>query len=141
MLRTGHLHQRLSAFALTLGLLILSGCVDRTISITSTPSGALVYLNDEEVGRTPLVTPFTFYGVYDVRLEKDGYEPMWTSERAAPPWWEYPGPDLLAEMVPNGEAHLNWHFYLVPKEEVDPDILVDHARQLRAKLNRPSDDE
>ena len=62
MLRTGHLHQRLSAFALTLGLLILSGCVDRTISITSTPSGALVYLNDEEVGRTPLVTPFTFYG-------------------------------------------------------------------------------
>lgn len=115
------------------------GCVERTIKITSTPSGALVYLNDEEIGRTPLVTPFTFYGIYDVRLEKDGFEPMWTSERAAPPWWEYPGPDLLAEAIPDAESNLNWHFFLIPaepSEDVDPDMLIDRAKQLRAKLQR-----
>ncbi len=50
----------------------LTGCVERTITVTSDPSGALVYLNDTEIGRTPVTVPFTFYGTYDVRLEHDG---------------------------------------------------------------------
>lgn len=124
---------------LVLLTVLATGCVERTINITSTPSGALVYLNDQEVGRTPLVTPFTYYGVYDVRLEKEGYQPMWTSERAAPPWWEYPGPDLVAEAIPDAESTLNWHFFLLPaepSEDVDADMLIDRAEQLRSKLRR-----
>ncbi|MCC5829414.1 MAG: PEGA domain-containing protein [Phycisphaeraceae bacterium] len=50
----------------------LGGCVRRTITITSEPSGALVHLNDQEVGRTPLTIGFTHYGVYDVRLTHEG---------------------------------------------------------------------
>lgn len=53
----------------------LAGCVERTISITSDPSGALVFLNDEEIGRTPCEASFLHYGTYDVRIVKDGYEP------------------------------------------------------------------
>ncbi len=58
----------------------LTGCVERTISISSEPSGALVHLNDEEVGRTPLTVPFTFYGTYSVRVT---HEPVWVSPAQA----------------------------------------------------------
>ncbi|MEM6393348.1 MAG: PEGA domain-containing protein [Planctomycetota bacterium] len=112
------------------------GCVERTIEITSEPSGALVYLNDEEVGRTPLEVPFTFYGVYDVRLEREGYEPKWTTGEAAAPWWDYPGPDLLAELVPGLASRVAWHYALeasVPVEQVDTDALLERAGALRRR--------
>ncbi len=47
--------------------MLAGGCVERTVTITSEPDNALVYLNDEEIGRTPVTVSFTFYGVYDVR--------------------------------------------------------------------------
>ncbi len=50
----------------------LTGCVERLITVRSQPPGALVHLNDEEIGRTPVTVPFKFYGVYDVRLEHEG---------------------------------------------------------------------
>ncbi len=127
--------RRTAPLLLTVLCLLSLGCVQRTISITSEPSGALVYLNDQEVGRTPVKVPFTFYGVYDVRMEADGYHPLWTKQKAEAPWWETPGIDLLAEAVPNGKAELQWHFTMdqqPPAEDVDVDQLLDHARQLRA---------
>lgn len=109
------------------------GCVERTITITSSPSGALVYLNDREVGRTPVTAAFTFYGVYDVRLEKDGYKPLWTSKRAKAPIWDTPGLDLLAEMKPGRtQASQSWHFELEQTGDVDDDLLLDRAAQMRA---------
>ena len=40
---------------LGLALAILQGCgVQRTLQIESDPPGALVYLNGDEVGRTPM---------------------------------------------------------------------------------------
>ncbi len=117
--------------------LLLAGCVQRTISITSQPAGALVYLNDDEVGRTPLRVPFTFYGTYDVRLEADGHRPLWVKQAATPPLWEYPGPDLFAEAVPGAKVELQWHFDLEPLppvEERDADALAGRAAELRQKL-------
>ena len=110
------------------------GCVQRTISITSEPAGALVYLNDEEVGRTPVDVPFTWYGTYDVRLERRGYEPLWTTGVAKQPWWENPGPDLLAEALPGAESRVTWHYELeaeTPAEDVDAAALVERARRLQ----------
>lgn len=118
--------------------MVNAGCVERLISITSEPSGALVHLNDEAVGRTPLTVPFTFYGVYDVRLEKDGFKPLWTEHKADAPWWELPGVDLLSQMVPGAKSHLKWHFELeaLPTADgvsmIDREALVDRARQMRA---------
>ena len=59
--------------ALGVGLLsLLCGCQQRTIRVTSEPSGAVAYLNDVEVGRTPVEVDFTWFGTYEVRLEKEG---------------------------------------------------------------------
>ncbi len=118
--------------------LLPAGCgVKRTITVTSEPSGALVHLNDQEVGRTPVTVPFLFYGTYDVRLEKEGYKPLWTSQRAKGPWWEAPGPDLAAEVI-GGASKLAWHFELeaLPREDdvvtADVDALLQRARELQA---------
>lgn len=125
---------RSAILILLLSICLSVGCVQRTLSITSDPPGALVWLNDQEVGRTPLEVPFTFYGVYDVRLEADGYEPLWTTGDAPMPWWEAPGPDLFAEMIPGAESRVAWHYELAeatPAEEVDVPAVLDRARQLR----------
>jgi len=113
------------------------GCVERTITVTSEPAGALVHQNDEPVGRTPVVVRFTFYGVYDVRLEKEGYEPLWTQQEAAAPWWENPGPDLVGELIPGNEVGLAWHYDLepaTPVDAVDPDALVERAEAMAREL-------
>ncbi|MBI1337723.1 MAG: PEGA domain-containing protein [Phycisphaera sp.] len=122
---------------------LISGCVERTITVTSEPSGALTYINDQEVGRTPVTVPFRFYGTYDVRLEKDGYTTLWTQAKARAPVWEYPGPDLLAEAVPGAKSNIAWHFDLQPRPATQEDLLIDHAQQLRATLpgSTPSNEE
>ena len=118
--------------------LLAPGCVERTIHITSDPAGALVHLNDEEVGRTPVSVPFLFYGTYDVRLEHEGYKPLWTTQKTNAPWWETPGPDLIAEAIPNAKAEQHWHFSLELTPLLDDQELVDRAWQLRATMAQPS---
>ncbi len=112
------------------------GCVERTLTITSDPPGALVHLNDEEIGRTPTTVPFTFYGVYDVRLEKEGYATLETGKETKAPLWEAPGPDLIAEMIPNNKVKLEWHFVLEKAGEISPEGLIDRAKQMRAKMRK-----
>ncbi|MDY6913689.1 MAG: PEGA domain-containing protein [Planctomycetota bacterium] len=78
----------------------LAGCVEREMTITSEPDGALVFVSDVEVGRTPLKMPFTWYGDYDIILRKDGYKTIKTHANITPPWYEIPPLDLLSAMAP-----------------------------------------
>ena len=98
--------------------LVCTGCVERTLTITSEPTGALITLGDNEVGRTPLETSIKYHGTYDVLVTLDGYEPLRTTATAQAPLYEYPGPDLVAEVLPftfhNEQA---WHFVLEPRLE------------------------
>ena len=124
--------------ALFFGLLAImtfsiAGCVQRKIKINSQPEGALVYLNDQEVGRTPLTINFTWYGVYDVRLTKEGYQPLWTTAKAEAPFWENPPFDLFAEAVPNAKVVIDWNFELEKTEakHLDVDLLLKNADQMK----------
>lgn len=116
----------------------MTGCVRRTISITSDPIGALVWVNDREVGRTPLDVEFLHYGTYDVRLVKDGYEPKLTTGEAQPPLWDNVGLDLVAEVLPlDFRSDIAWHYVLEPTEG-DTDALrramVERAREMRENV-------
>jgi hypothetical protein len=121
--------------------LVLPACTDRRLHITSDPPGALVWVNDVQLGRTPVEAEFTFYGVYDVRVELEGHEPLWTEQRARAPWYEYPPIDLIAAAMPwPVRTRIDWHFVLEPKpetEESEADIL-DRARGLREQLGPPA---
>ncbi len=133
----------LPTFTLTLlaAMCCSGGCLKRTISVTTEPPGALVWINDVEVGRTPLETDFTFYGTYDVRVRREGYEPLITSAKAKTPVQELPGVDLLAEVAPVRLHNIvHWHWVLVPlaeqaqsKEQAEKDLLA-RAGGLRAQI-------
>lgn len=134
-----------AAITLALTAAALTGCVERRIVITSEPVGALVTLNDQQIGRTPVETEFLFHGVYDVRLELDGYEPIHEGRKAKAPFYEWPGIDLVAAALPLGLENIqSWHFELTPtpetlvaRGELDPETLerdlLDRARVLRER--------
>ena len=136
---TGKKNITLTAF-LTVSA-ILCGCVERTISITSDPPGALVWLNDREVGRTPVNVEFLHYGKYDVRLRLDGYDAMLTFGNATPPWWDSLGPDFFAEIVPADlHSQISWHYVLEPQNN-DLGALIERANNLRSTAGGESDDD
>ncbi len=119
---------------------VVPGCIRRTIEIDSQPQGAIVYLNDEEVGRTPTEVPFTWYGTYDVRLSKQGYETLNTTRQLKAPLGEWPGPDLFVEIMPwTTHYQYRWDFELAEQTEVSEEGLVDRGQQLRALLDKPAD--
>ena len=131
------LPKQASMMPLIVLVVLCSGCVRRTIMITSEPAGVLVWVNDREVGRTPVDIDFEFYGVYDVRLELAGYEPMMTFGEAAPPWWDGVGADFFAELAPADlHSEVHWHYDLAPLMD-DREALVDRADQLRQDLSDP----
>lgn len=120
------------------GLLVLAaqGCLERKISMTTEPPGATVWVNDTEVGRTPLTTGFLFYGGYDVVARKDGYEPVSTSRDTPTPLWEYPPFDLIATALPfKITKTVKWHIDLKPSDPgaADPEALIQRANELRAQ--------
>lgn len=121
----------------------LGGCVERRISITSEPAGALVWVNDVEVGRTPTELNFKHYGKYDVRLELDGHDTLQTVGDAKTPWWDFPGPDLVAEAIPNAKKTIRWHFTLtptlattMPRDQFESS-LIERAHSMRDQLGPP----
>ena len=120
--------------------LMLAGCVERQIRVTSTPPGARVWLNDQEIGVTPCESRFTFYGGYDLRLEKPGFEALHEYKTAHAPVHEYPVVDLVATAAPSTVTNtIEWHFDLTPAAErsMDPEQalteLIDRADDLRAR--------
>jgi hypothetical protein len=120
---------------------VLSGCLERRVSITSEPPGALVTANDVELGRTPCEASFTFYGSYDVRVELEGYEPQRLKVVAQSPLYEYPPFDLVAIVMPwQIENVVPWHFKLErqlesvqPREQLEAGLL-ERAQALRAEV-------
>ncbi len=124
---------------------VIGGCIERKISITSEPPGAICWVNDVEVGRTPCETDFTFYGEYDVRLRLEGYEPLRTHASAEAPLHEYPPFDFFATIAPFDFEHtVAWHFVLEKSPEAVKDPaqaegeLMERARELRDRLDAPA---
>ncbi|MHC4786437.1 MAG: PEGA domain-containing protein [Planctomycetota bacterium] len=114
---------------------LATGCVRRTITISTDPPGAMVWLNDREIGRSPVDVDFDYYGTYDVRLEQEGYEPQMTSGDAKSPWWDTVGLDLVAEVLPfRLHSRVGWHYVLEPIND-DPEALTQRARDLRAQVS------
>ena len=119
-------------------LLVLpaAGCVRRVMTVESSPPGALVYLNGQEVGRTPLTRDFLWYGTYDVALRKEGYETRKARTRVIAPWWQIPPIDLLAELNPLRPTDRRRLTYtLTPSDQkADPAGLLGRAEQLRKRM-------
>ena len=120
------------------GMLLLIapvGCVRRTLTVRTEPDGARVFLNDQEVGTSPVSVDFLWYGDYDVIIRKDGYETLKTHHKIDPPWYQIPPIDFVAEILVPFEIHDEREvaFTLQPAEEIDPEALLQDALELRER--------
>jgi hypothetical protein len=78
-----------------------TGCVQRRMTIRSNPPGALVYVDDYQIGTTPVSTDFIYYGTRKIRLVKDGYETLTVRQPFPLPWYEVFPLDFVTEnLVP-----------------------------------------
>ena len=119
---------------------VLGGCVRRVVDITSDPPGARVWVNDRDAGRTPCSIEFTHYGRYDVRLRREGYEPIAGFGDADAPVWDFVGCDLVSEVVPARlTSRVQWHFTMIPTDK-DEAALVQRARSMRTDLDQRAAD-
>jgi hypothetical protein len=122
---------------LMLGALMLCGCVERTLTLNTTPPGALVYMNDQEVGRTPLTRDFEWYGNYEVIVRAEGYETLKTTSNLKAPWWQWIPLDLFAAILPIPfKDHQQFTYTLTPAstQPVNPDLLMNRGLQLQQEL-------
>jgi len=115
---------------------ILSGCVERKLTINTAPQGAMVVLNDEEIGITPVTVSFEWYGDYNVRLSKEGYETLKTHRELKAPWYDGFPFDLFAHTLNPDRIvdEYEWTFELEPKKEISREELIRNAEKLKTKL-------
>jgi len=111
----------------------LAGCVERRLTITSEPAGALVYFADEEIGRTPLTVDFTWYGDREVILRMAGYRTLQTHTVIGPPWYDIPPWDLISQAFVPWTYHyrVDRHYELEPLTVPPADELIDRAVRFR----------
>jgi hypothetical protein len=125
------------------GMLLLSflaglgGCVERTLTVQTSPPHALVTMNDQEIGRTPVSRPFLWYGYYDVQVRKAGYQTIKTTTPVIAPWWQWIPFDFVAEILPfKFEDPHTVSYTLAPRsqEQVNPNGIVDRGEALQERL-------
>jgi hypothetical protein len=121
---------------IVLATALLTGCVERKLTINTEPQGAKVLLNDQEIGVSPVTVPFNWYGDYWVRISKDGYEALDTHRELRAPLHDYPPFDFFAEILYPGRIvdAYEWTFHLAPKEYPTRDQLIEEGQSLQSQL-------
>jgi hypothetical protein len=115
--------------------IILGGCVERNLTINTEPQGALVVLNDEEIGASPVTVSFEWYGDYDVRISKEGFETLKTHRNLKAPWYDNFPFDFFAWLNPERIVdEYEWTFELSPKKEISREELIGAAEELKKQL-------
>ncbi|MDA7541321.1 PEGA domain-containing protein [bacterium] len=76
-----------------------TGCLRRRLTVRSNPPGAMVYIDDVQVGNTPVSIPFTYYGTRTIRLEKDRFQTVEVQENINAPWYQIPPLDFVSELL------------------------------------------
>ncbi|MEX0717101.1 MAG: PEGA domain-containing protein [Planctomycetaceae bacterium] len=69
----------------------LAGCqsMHRRMTVHSDPPGAMVLVDGEEQGHTPMSMDFIYYATREITLVKDGYETLTVFQKVPTPWYQY----------------------------------------------------
>jgi hypothetical protein len=113
----------------------LGGCVERQLTINTEPQGAMIVLNDEEIGVSPVTVSFEWYGDYNVTASKEGFETLKTHRQLKGPWYDGFPFDFFTLLNPERTVDsYEWTFELEPKKEVNREALIQKAEELKNKL-------
>ena len=114
------------------------GAVRRRVTIRSSPPGALVFIDDQEIGVTPVSTSFIYYGTRKIQLVKDGYETVTVLRTFKPPWYQWAGIDFITENLVRSEFRDERliEFKLTPLRIKTNKELVERGIQLRQRVRQ-----
>lgn len=117
----------------------LSGCVERRYTIRTNPPGALVFVNGEEIGPTPVSRSFTFYGPREIVLVADGYQTQKFIQPVKAPWYDNLFTEFFTENLVPFTIRDEREFYYELSPAVNPATgeLVARAENLRAVGKSP----
>jgi hypothetical protein len=124
---------RVSRLILLATLLAAAGCVERKLTINTNPAGAQVFLNDEEIGVSPVTASFNWYGDYNITIRKQGRETLQTHRKLQAPWYDLFPFDFLTQILYPGRIvdSREWSFELAPQKEVGREELIKSAEQIK----------
>lgn len=114
-------------------LAAVSGCVQRRMTIRSDPPGALVLVDGEEVGFTPVSVDFTYYATREITLKKDGFETLTVMQKFRKPWYQQPPLEFFSDNFALRRIHdrHDLSYRLQPLELVTNSELLERATSLR----------
>src|ERR687892_56558 len=102
--RLSHRSQRQTAAALLAAIALVTSIVDsaeavvrRRLNVNSNPPGALVYVDNQQIGTTPCSVDFVYYGTREIRLIKPGFETLTVNQPIPAPWYQYTPLDFVSE--------------------------------------------
>jgi hypothetical protein len=123
--------------ALVVACCAASGCVHRRFTVRTNPPGARVFVDNYEIGTSPVSHDFVYYGTRKIRLVKDGYETLTVLQPIPTPWWDLPGIDFISEnLIPNELVDRRvLDFQLQPQVMVPTEQLMGRADELRRSRN------
>jgi hypothetical protein len=121
------------AVALVVAILAATGCVQRRMTIRSDPPGALVYVDDYQLGTSPVSHDFVYYGTRKIRLVKDGYETLTVRQPFPLPWYQIFPLDFVTENLWPWEIRDERVVMLSmqPAASTPPESVVARAEQAR----------
>ena len=110
-----------------------AGCVERKLTINTDPAGAQVFLNDEEIGVSPVTASFNWYGDYNITIRKQGCETLQTHRKLQAPWFDLFPFDFLTQVLYPGRIvdSREWSFELAPQKEIGREELIKSAEQIK----------
>ena len=115
-----------------------TGCVERRMTIRTNvdnQGGALVSIDDQEVGYSPVSTGFTYYADREIRLIKDGHETVTLVQPIKAPWWD----SLLVEFFVENlwpftiRDDREFRYELPPTVQVSTGEVIQRGQTLRSE--------
>jgi hypothetical protein len=120
-----------------MAVLFTSGCVERKLTINTQPQEALVFLNDEEIGVSPVTVSFNWYGDYYIRISKEGYETLKTNRMLEAPRHDKFPFDFFAQVLTPKKIvdEYEWSFELEPITQPSRTELIQAADNFKNRLS------
>lgn len=120
-------------------VLTSAGCVERRYTIRTDPPGAVVVVNGQEIGTSPVSKSYVYYGDRDIRIFKDGYRTERIVQPLAAPWWDNYFTEFFSENVVPWTLRDEREFAYRLSEDQSPQTeeLLNNAEQLRAEAQTP----
>ncbi len=111
-----------------------AGCVRKTFAVRTDPPGAVVYVDGEEIGRSPIHNvPWFFDGTREITVAKAGYLTERRIVKMRASWFSWFPLDIISELIVPWDIHDRRYYYfaLKPVDPTDGAALLRHATETR----------